>query len=58
MDRLNGAAEAVGKIREQLWKRPEGSFDAAFSSQQSRPVREGVAELGAVVTLTCPRETF
>ena len=33
MDRLHGAAEAVGRIRELLWKRPETSFDAAFSNQ-------------------------
>ncbi|MDN5880522.1 MAG: sugar phosphate isomerase/epimerase [Micrococcaceae bacterium] len=33
MDRLHGAAEAVGRIRELLWKRPEASFDAAFSQQ-------------------------
>ncbi|MGC2939044.1 MULTISPECIES: sugar phosphate isomerase/epimerase family protein [unclassified Brevibacterium] len=33
MDRLHGAAEAVGRIRELLWKRPEVSFDAAFSNQ-------------------------
>lgn len=33
MDRLHGAAEAVGRIRELLWKRPEASFDAAFSNQ-------------------------
>ena len=33
MDRLHGAAEAVGTIRSLLWKRPEASFDAAFSNQ-------------------------
>jgi hypothetical protein len=33
MDRLHGAAEAVGRIRSLLWKRPEASFDAAFSNQ-------------------------
>ncbi|MDN6667125.1 MAG: TIM barrel protein, partial [Brevibacterium sp.] len=33
MDRLHGAAEAVVRIRELLWKRPETSFDAAFSNQ-------------------------
>ena len=33
MDRLHGAAEAVGRIRELLWKRPETSFDAEFSNQ-------------------------
>ena len=33
MDRLHGAAEAVVRIRELLWKRPEVSFDAAFSNQ-------------------------
>lgn len=33
MDRLHGAAEAVDRIRELLWKRPETSFDAAFSNQ-------------------------
>ena len=33
MDRLHGAAEAVGYIRSLLWKLPEASFDAAFSSQ-------------------------
>lgn len=34
MDRLHGAAEAVVRIRELLWKRPEASFDAAFSNQR------------------------
>lgn len=33
MDRLHGAAEAVERIRALLWKRPEASFDAAFSNQ-------------------------
>ncbi|SMX70588.1 Sugar phosphate isomerase/epimerase [Brevibacterium sp. 239c] len=33
MDRLHGAAEAVVRIRELLWKGPETSFDAAFSNQ-------------------------
>jgi sugar phosphate isomerase/epimerase len=33
MDRLHGAAEAVGFIRSLLWKLPEASFDAAFSNQ-------------------------
>lgn len=33
MDRLHGAAEAVVRIRELLWKRPEVAFDAAFSNQ-------------------------
>lgn len=33
MDRLHGAAEAVVRIRELLWKRPKASFDAAFSNQ-------------------------
>lgn len=32
MDRLHGAAEAVGFIRSLLWKLPEASFDAAFSN--------------------------
>jgi sugar phosphate isomerase/epimerase len=31
MDRLHGAAEAVGFIKSLLWKSPERSFDAAFS---------------------------
>lgn len=35
MDRLVGAAEAVEHIRSLLWKVPEGSFDDAFSHQQS-----------------------
>lgn len=33
MDRLHGAAEAVERIRALLWRRPEASFDAAFSNQ-------------------------
>lgn len=33
MDRLHGAAEAVDRIRQLLWKRPEAAFDAAFSNQ-------------------------
>ena len=33
MDRLHGAAEAIGFIRSLLWKLPETSFDAAFSNQ-------------------------
>ena len=33
MDRLHGAKEAVGYIRSLLFKRPEASFDAAFSNQ-------------------------
>lgn len=33
MDRLHGAAEAVKRVRELLWKLPEASFDAAFSNQ-------------------------
>lgn len=33
MDRLHGAKEAVGYIRSLLYKRPEASFDAAFSNQ-------------------------
>lgn len=33
MDRLHGAAEAVVRIRELLWKRPDASFDAAFTNQ-------------------------
>jgi hypothetical protein len=31
MDRLHGAAEAVGFIKSLLWKSPERSFDEAFS---------------------------
>lgn len=34
MDRLHGAAEAVGFVRSLLWKAPEASFDAAFSNQE------------------------
>jgi len=34
MDRLHGAAEAVGFVRSLLWKLPEQSFDAAFSNQE------------------------
>ncbi|HJA60110.1 MULTISPECIES: sugar phosphate isomerase/epimerase [unclassified Brevibacterium] len=33
MDRLHGAAEAVDRIRQLLWKRPEAAFDAAFANQ-------------------------
>ncbi|MDN3310913.1 sugar phosphate isomerase/epimerase family protein [Microbacterium oryzae] len=33
MDRLHGAAEAVGYIRSLLWQLPAASFDAAFSNQ-------------------------
>ena len=33
MDRLHGAAQAVGFIRSLLWKLPAASFDAAFSNQ-------------------------
>ncbi|MBK4349098.1 sugar phosphate isomerase/epimerase family protein [Lacisediminihabitans changchengi] len=33
MDRLHGAAEAVGFVRSLLWKTPTASFDAAFSNQ-------------------------
>ncbi|MFD8568549.1 sugar phosphate isomerase/epimerase family protein [Streptomyces sp. NPDC057694] len=33
MDRLHGAAEAVGRIKAALWPLPEASFDAAFSNQ-------------------------
>lgn len=33
MDRLHGAAEAVGTIRSLLFPRPTASFDAAFSNQ-------------------------
>lgn len=33
MDRLHGAAEALGFVRSLLWKRPDQSFDAAFSYQ-------------------------
>jgi sugar phosphate isomerase/epimerase len=31
MDRLRGAAEAVGFVRNLLWDKPAGAFDAAFS---------------------------
>ena len=31
MDRLRGAAEAVGFVRNLLWEKPAGAFDAAFS---------------------------
>jgi len=33
MDRLHGAAEAIGFVRGLLWERPTTSFDAAFSHQ-------------------------
>ena len=33
MDRLRGAAEAVGFVRSLLWELPAASFDAAFSNQ-------------------------
>ncbi|MFD7814599.1 sugar phosphate isomerase/epimerase family protein [Streptomyces sp. NPDC059785] len=33
MDRLHGAAEAVGRIRAALWPLPDAAFDAAFSNQ-------------------------
>ena len=33
MDRLHGAAEAVGFVRSLLWPKPTASFDAAFSNQ-------------------------
>lgn len=33
MDRMHGAAEAVTRIRELLWRLPDASFDAAFSNQ-------------------------
>lgn len=33
MDRLHGAAQAVKYIRSLLWKRPDTSFDSAFSNQ-------------------------
>ncbi|MFJ8495252.1 sugar phosphate isomerase/epimerase family protein [Streptomyces sp. NPDC094038] len=32
MDRLHGAAEAVGRIRAALWPLPQASFDSAFSN--------------------------
>ena len=34
MDRLRGAAEAVGFIRSLLWELPTASFDAAFSAKE------------------------
>jgi sugar phosphate isomerase/epimerase len=34
MDRLHGAAEAVGFVRSLLWKLPEARFDAAFSQNK------------------------
>ncbi len=33
MDRLRGAEEAVGFIRNLLWEKPAGAFDAAFSKE-------------------------
>lgn len=33
MDRLHGAAQAVGFVRSLLWEAPTASFDAAFSNQ-------------------------
>lgn len=33
MDRRHGAAEAVQFVRSLLWRRPDASFDAAFSNQ-------------------------
>lgn len=33
MDRLRGAEEAVGFIRNLLWDKPAGAFDAAFSKE-------------------------
>jgi sugar phosphate isomerase/epimerase len=33
MDRLRGAAEAVGFVRNLLWEKPAGAFDAAFSKE-------------------------
>ncbi|MGW3311143.1 sugar phosphate isomerase/epimerase family protein [Streptomyces sp. NPDC001073] len=33
MDRLHGAAEAVGFVRSLLWPEPQASFDAAFRHQ-------------------------
>lgn len=35
MDRLHGAAEAVGFVRSLLWRAPQASFDAAFSNQRT-----------------------
>ena len=34
MDRLHGAAQAVGFVRSLLWKLPEARFDAAFSKNR------------------------
>ena len=34
MDRLRGAAEAVGFVRSLLWDKPAGAFDAAFSKDK------------------------
>lgn len=33
MDRLRGAAEAIGFVRSLLWEKPAGAFDAAFSKE-------------------------
>ncbi|GAA0990239.1 sugar phosphate isomerase/epimerase family protein [Subtercola frigoramans] len=33
MDRMRGAAEAIGFVRGLLWERPSSSFDSAFSQQ-------------------------
>lgn len=33
MDRLHGAAEAVGFVLSLLWELPTASFDAAFSNR-------------------------
>ncbi|UOQ57504.1 sugar phosphate isomerase/epimerase [Leucobacter allii] len=33
MDRLHGAAEAIGFVRSLLWPKPAAAFDAAFSNQ-------------------------
>lgn len=44
MDRLHGAAEAVTRIRSLLWKRPDASFDAAFSQQEPGAPRSSAAE--------------
>ena len=33
MDRLRGAEEAVGFVRNLLWEKPAGAFDAAFSKE-------------------------
>jgi hypothetical protein len=35
MDRLHGAAEAVGFIKSLLWKSPDKSFDEAFSGNSA-----------------------